>query len=81
MHPVAHLGQRLHAQSPVDGRVLADWTSVEFTKTDLILATLLAKTKDQVAPHFHLSLPRVNILLDPTGKLFGETEGGRRTYV
>ena len=64
LHPGANFLERIHGQSPGDLLVVADWARVELTQADLINASALGVGADQVAPHLHLTLARVHILLD-----------------
>ena len=64
LHPAAYFLERVHGQASGDLLVVADWASVELTQADLINASALGVGADQVAPHLHLTLARVHILLD-----------------
>ena len=64
LHPGANFLERIHGQSSGDLLVVADWARVELTQADLINASALGVGADQVAPHLHLTLARVHILLD-----------------
>ena len=73
VHPCTHFLKRLHWQTARNIFIVADWRSIEFTKTDAIDSKVLRVWQNQVAPHFHLSLSSVNILLDSMRENKGKT--------
>ena len=45
-HPVAYFFEVVHGESSIDAWILADGTSVELSKTDLIFTLVLAESQD-----------------------------------
>ena len=63
MHPVRNEEQIGHAETPVDLLVQADRARIQLVQRNRVDLSALSIVKNQITPHFKLSLTRVEVRL------------------